>query len=451
MSKFESSPIAIEFEKQHSATAANNSSFIVGVSGGPDSMVLLYLMHRFKINATVVHCNYGLRGKASDKDQALVEEMSGLWGFECVSVRLNQQEEKNTDNFQKWARNRRYEVFRDLKREFRANYIATAHHRDDQVETILQKMLRGSGMSSWKGMAVLDDDLYRPLLNISKKEILAFVQEFNIPFRMDGSNEESTYARNFLRHSWVPQLERLFPGWDSNVLKLSNRADEFKKMARYILNDVMTDNTKLNYKKFIDLDSSLQSVILHEFINSSGLDFNLSSGFLSNSDDLKRLQTGREIQISDDFYLKRDRDSLILYKKEKPAHTFESIVINELDHSFDYEGFSFSKKEGMYQFNPKELMLDLSKLTFPIKIRNWQDGDEIQPLGMKGTQQVADHLTNRKISSVQKNRSLVLQSFDGTVHAVIFPHDLKDGQIGTVSELAKCDESTKTTLCIRKS
>ena len=414
-------------------------------------MVLLYLMHRFKINATVVHCNYGLRGKASDKDQALVEEMSGLWGFECVSVRLNQQEEKNTDNFQKWARNRRYEVFRDLKREFRANYIATAHHRDDQVETILQKMLRGSGMSSWKGMAVLDDDLYRPLLNISKKEILAFVQEFNIPFRMDGSNEESTYARNFLRHSWVPQLERLFPGWDSNVLKLSNRADEFKKMARYILNDVMTDNTKLNYKKFIDLDSSLQSVILHEFINSSGLDFNLSSGFLSNSDDLKRLQTGREIQISDDFYLKRDRDSLILYKKEKPAHTFESIVINELDHSFDYEGFSFSKKEGMYQFNPKELMLDLSKLTFPIKIRNWQDGDEIQPLGMKGTQQVADHLTNRKISSVQKNRSLVLQSFDGTVHAVIFPHDLKDGQIGTVSELAKCDESTKTTLCIRKS
>lgn len=449
MSKFELSPIVTEFKKQHSANVKKECSLIAGVSGGPDSMALLYLLHRFDANCTVVHCNYGLRGEASDKDQELVEKMSGLWGFDCVSVRL-EQDDGSEGNFQQWARNRRYQVFYDLMREVKADYIATAHHKDDQVETILQKILRGSGMSSWKGMSVLEDNLYRPLLNISKKEILSFVQKFNVPFRMDGSNEESTYARNFLRHSWVPQLEKLFPGWDSNILKLPARAEEFKKMVDYILNDVAVEGEALNFKKFSDLDAVLQPVILHSFITKLDPEANISSRFLRNISDLSNLQTGGEVRVTDEITLKRDREFLILAGRHRQANSFESIVINELDHSFEFAGFSFSRNQKPTNFNPSELSLDLGKLTFPIKIRLWEKGDEIQPLGMKGTQQVADHLTNRKISSIEKKQALVLQSFDGTIHAVIFPHELENSQIGTISEKAKCDDSTETTLCIRK-
>lgn len=107
-------------------------------------MAMLYLLHRFGIDTTAVHCNYQLRGEASDKDQKLVEEICAYWNIECVSMRLDSSEETD-GNFQDWARKRRYQAYEDIKKEYNADLILTAHHEDDQLETILQKILRGSG------------------------------------------------------------------------------------------------------------------------------------------------------------------------------------------------------------------------------------------------------------------------------------------------------------------
>lgn len=120
-----------------------SSLFVIGVSGGPDSMALLYLLHLLEQDTFVVHVNYGKRGKKSDKDQELTEQMAFQWGFECCSIRLDPEEAKGK-NFQNWAREQRYRFFRDLMQDLKADAIVTAHHQDDQIETILQKLFRGA-------------------------------------------------------------------------------------------------------------------------------------------------------------------------------------------------------------------------------------------------------------------------------------------------------------------
>ena len=181
MNKFESFPIVKSVSENLKGVSESPSlSLICGVSGGIDSMVLLYILHRLQVNCTVTHCNYQLRGDESEKDMKLVEEMSAMWGFDCITARFDPAVSKES-NTQIWARNLRYTMFRDLQKEVSADFIVTAHHQEDQVETILQKILRGAGPAAWSGMSIRDGDLIRPLLNVSKKEIRDFAQTQHVP------------------------------------------------------------------------------------------------------------------------------------------------------------------------------------------------------------------------------------------------------------------------------
>ncbi len=412
-------------------------------------MALLYLMHRHKLDVIAVHCNYQLRGKASDQDQSLVEEICALWNIECVSVRFDPEESKGM-NFQAWARDRRYQVFRNVKREFDADLIATAHHEDDQIETIIQKVLRGAGVSAWKGMDELDDELFRPLLGISRTEIMQFIQEFNIPYRIDRTNEESTYARNFIRNNWFPLLNKLFPGWKTNILEIPKRAEEFQTMTETILAGISDHPARLNREAFLKLDPAIRPVIFKKFIGISDADVDLSRGFLQHIGRLESLQSGKFMEISPRYRVIRDRDHFKLV--EENVNKDESVQINkkDIEAGLNYEHISIQKENAPVNFSEYELHLDLSKLQFPLTLRNWKDGDTIQPFGMHGSQLISDHLTNRKISSDQKKSVKVLQTFDGTIGAVIFPDNKKAGKIGTISDLVRCTDKTKKTLTIRK-
>jgi tRNA(Ile)-lysidine synthase len=449
MSKLELSQINREFHKQVNNNLKRDDFVIAGISGGPDSMLLLYLLHRAGIKTVSVHCNYGLRGKASDQDQKLVEQMSSMWEIECVSVRLDS-EEAGDDNFQNWARKRRYEIFYDLKREYQANYITTAHHQDDQVETILQKILRGSGTAAWKGMSVKEDDLFRPLLGIGKDEIMQFVQEFNIPYRIDGTNEESTYARNFLRHNWFPELNRFFPGWKDNLLKIPNRAEEFESMADHILSGISEHPDRLNRSGFLSLPETIRPVILHRFIEKNERKSGLSHSFLSNIESLEELQTGKAVQISKYLSVERDRDLFIVVQNEEPQGDTGVITIQRFSDSVKTGGLKMSLEPCTGKYKEGVLYLDVDKISFPLTLRNWQKGDVIKPLGMAGSQLISDHLTNRKIWSSKKDEAKVLETFDGMICALIFPHKTADFQQGTVSEEVRCTSETKTVVTISK-
>lgn len=410
-------------------------------------MVLLYLLHRFDVSCTVAHCNYQLRGEESDKDMELVEEISAMWDFNCITARFDpdKAEESNT---QLWARNLRYTMFRDLKHELNADLILTAHHRDDQVETILQKILRGAGISSWDGMQIVDDDLFRPLLSVSKKEIIEFAESQHIPFREDQTNETSNYARNLIRNELAPKLDDLMPGWRSNILLIPEKADQFSSMTDVILKQITPEPRKINRKSLLELPNQIWPSLIHQFIRTYIPGKVLTSGELYQTAELEHLQTGAFLEFGQDCKLVRDRNQFCLVMNNVGAS--DPVIINpkNLPLKLSEPSVHVRLEKWKGDINPKVLQIDDDKLEWPVTLRQWQKGDRIQPFGMKGHKLISDLLTDKKISTVQKKETFLLESFDGKICAVIFPHITSNRQIGLISEQLKCTPATKQILLI---
>lgn len=412
-------------------------------------MALLYLLHRHGYQVVVVHCNYGLRGEQSDKDQQLVEQVCMLWNIECVSVKL-EQDSAEGGNFQQWARSERYRIFREMKREYQAQYILTAHHQDDQIETILQKILRGSGISAFTGIKSLKNDLFRPLLEVSKSEIIDFVEKFNIPYRIDSSNEESTYARNFLRNRWFPMLEGLFPGWRTNILSLPEKAAVHQDLIKYVAADVRNDTMSFNRSRFIKLKDTMKPVVFKELFEEAVKDGAMTKGFLVNVQSLEGLQTGHYLDISEKHMVFRDRDLYRFVSKKSSKDDVPELIVSkkEVENGFQMKNIAMNVESVPKTFSLSSLCLDIAKVSFPISIRNWSDGDQFQPFGMDGRQLVSDHLTNRKVPSHRKSEALIVESFDGMIAAVIFPSETNRTQPGTISERFRVCKTTQKILKI---
>ncbi len=456
MNKSESTKFSKEFEKrfQSSFPLKTDKHFLLGVSGGSDSMVLLYLFKKLDIKATIVHCNYQMRGDSSEKDQQLVEEICSMWNFDCISMKFDPPESGGI-NFQNWARDKRYQAFRDLKKEEQADAIVLAHHMDDQLETILQKILRGAGLDSWKGMRVWDGELLRPLLQFSKNEILEYAANQNIPYRLDSSNSESTYSRNFLRNSWFPIMYELFPGWKKNILKIPDRAAEFDKMSLFILEQCLREDHIIDREQYLQLPVEIQPVIIHKFIKKNLPGNQLTTGALSDVTKLNELQSGKSIQLGKEIHIRRDRETFILQTGKMDPHEKNKEFILEFEkleneeQQIDNLKIVADKWDGNIQ--NFALQIDVDSVQWPLKIRYWKDGDRIQPLGMERNHQlVSDLLTNKKIKSSQKYRARILESFDGKVSAVIFPH-LVENHAGVIADWAKCKKETKQVLTLQNS
>lgn len=423
---------------------SEDDGFIMGVSGGPDSMALLYLLHLLGRKVFVVHVNYGKRGDSSDKDQELVEQMAFSWGFECCSLSPDPSEATG-QNFQNWAREKRYQFFRDLKEGQQASAIITAHHKDDQVETIFQKILRGSAPTAWQGMKTWDGEILRPLLPFDKEQILEFCESEAVPYRLDESNEESGFARNFIRNELSAKMDRLFPGWQQNLLDLGAFGSAYSSAIDHILRD-LSDNDSINLNKLEDLEPELKRAVLKQFLDDHGLEGTYSKQQLHELSNFGSLQTGKSIPLGT-FNLTRDRDRLRLHSTmddgSPRAHFIEESEA-ESGSEISFFNLGISRKET----GSSGLRLDASKLKWPLEVRPWESGDAFRPLGMKGSQNISDHLTNRKIPTILREKALVLCGSDSTIYAIIYPENADIGKLGMISELAKCESTTETFLTI---
>lgn len=437
MSKSESSLIEQHVSERIASCFSERPKFVIGVSGGADSMALLFVLKQLEIDVLVVHVNYGLRGDESDRDQELVEGMAFEWGFECCSVNVNSEEAKE-ENFQNWARKERYRVFSDLVAETGANGIAIAHHKDDQVETIVQKIFRGSSPEAWIGMADWDGEKFRPLLPFSKDEILRYCKEQAIPYRTDKSNLDSGYSRNFIRNEFSEKLNTLFPGWGENILKLQ----DFGRLNELAIKELLEKSVSefgLSIEPIKSLDKTLAQAILKKYLENY-VD-SLSEGLIKEAFSLMTSQTGSELQLTNSISLIRDREYLTI-KEKKLSFKEVQITKEMLSEGLQTNELSLSISD----FKDSDLYLDKDKVRFPIVLRRWKDGDKIQPFGMKGSQKISDHLTNRKVSAANKEKSLVLSDTDGTIYAIIF--DRKQTKSGTISEICKVTDTTKQYLLI---
>ena len=449
MSKSSLSPIEKEVQSRFEANFSNvgDPRFVLAVSGGQDSMALLHIFNRLGISAIVAHVNYQKRGAASDKDAELVREVCAKWGFDCHIRKVDPQKAEG-ENFQQWARKKRYEFFRELKATFSADGIAVAHHEDDQAETILQKIFRGSGLASWSGMKVWDGELLRPLLRVSRQQIEKYVAEHNVPYREDETNLQSNFARNLLRNEWLDELSEFFPGWKQNVLRIEQQAEIYEQSLKWISQKI-TDEHGIRRSDFDTLDSGLQQALVLFLIKQEYQHEELSRDSLKRVAELNQLQPGKELVLSEGISLVVDRDHYVLKQDLKDFEPVKLEPKDVKDQFFEIDHLRFHL--GKYE-NPDfehSLYLDEAKLRWPVTIRRWQKGDEFQPLGMQGHQLISDHLTNRKVSSAHKDRALVVESFEETICAIIFPPIKKQMPPGTISEQVKCDDETNNCLVIK--
>lgn len=386
------------------------SRILVAISGGVDSVVLAYVLQRLGYRLQLAHINYHLRGYESDRDEAFVRKLAAEWQLpiQCFDrpIALN---ERKGRSLQEVTREIRYSWFAGLLENFKLDYLATAHHADDQAETILMQLGRSAGIQGLGGMAFLSGNHLRPLLYIERQKIEAYAEKNKIRWVDDSSNAGDYYLRNRFRHHIVPALRELLPGF---VTAMGNSADHLRE-ARYWLEKAWMPQLEKLVKPqsggwliqleapLNDLNSAtLWQLLLHKL----ELPGNLLQGCLN----LQQKQVGKMFETAH-WRIVREKTALrISMIEERDQNSF--VEINTLGfYDFRFGRLEISEVEKM-QLPPERecIYVDADSLSLPLLLRDWQTADEIQPFGLKGHKKLSDLYTDAHISREERKKFPVL-------------------------------------------
>ena len=411
---------------------------VVGVSAGVDSMVLLHLLsayrQEFDLSLIVAHVNHGLRPEESEKEMELVKKESERLGFTFEYGQFNVKEFQKAGgiSLQDAARRIRFHFFNVLLQKYNANKIALGHHADDQVETVLLRLMRGSGLKGLKGMLpIREGRVIRPLLEVWRREIESFAEEMKIPYLLDSSNLKKNYLRNQLRLSLIPLIEKEYqPNFKKIVLKTSTilrkENDYLERETEESYQKIVRegkDTLSFGFSEYQSLHPAIQWRIIQKMLRRiyTGEMILEEGEWLEVSQIYKKLE-----QPSPSFLLElphgvclEKRYDLVLMKKEwvKQIPPFEVELISpgrtyieEIEKEVVIEETSRNDKFKDLYGLPNVVLLDYQNLQFPLKIRNFRPGDRFQPLGVKGTQKLKEFFIDHKIPKFERPRIPLLIS-----------------------------------------
>ncbi|MEQ8711991.1 MAG: tRNA lysidine(34) synthetase TilS [Cyclobacteriaceae bacterium] len=393
-----------DHQKQH---------YLLAVSGGVDSMVMLHLFHKVGLSFEVAHCNFGLRGEASGADETFVVEKAGQLGVKSHTKRFDTAAlaKERGISTQMAARDLRYEWFLELKSVGRFDFIAIAHHRNDHAETVLFNLSKGTGIAGLHGIRPVTGQLVRPLLAFSRDEIEAFAQEEGIQWREDGSNQSNKYSRNLIRNEVVPLLKQINPSLEQSIWHSSQR---IAAVESWLANEVDHWKEKLVKREtdVVFMESTMlgthphRALILSEIIRPFGFSYTEVEDIV---DDAKR-RSGRRFSNSE-YDLVCDRDRIVITPKKEEQ---ENPVVIEGEGEFVFLGIRYQvriikREDWKLQRTNDVLQADPDKIKWPLTLRTWQEGDSIQPLGMKGRKKVSDILIDEKLPLNLKSKQMVLE------------------------------------------
>lgn len=396
---------------------------LLAVSGGVDSMVLVHLCYQLQLNFAVAHCNFQLRSNESDEDEAFVISQIKSLSNQSQSnyqIPLFVQEfetkfyaEANKLSIQVVARNLRYDWFETLLQNENYDFLLTAHHLDDSIETFLINFTRGTGLNGLIGIPQYNDKIIRPLLIFSRSEIETFAKENAILWREDSSNASDKYLRNKLRHHVIPVLKELNP----SLLTSFEQTIENLQQAQSLIEDAV----KMVYEKVVleeENQFKIDLIQLLKFPNYRAYLFQWLHpfGFKAWEDiyDLVHAQTGKQI-FSETHILLKDRNLLVLFdipKKKEPEVYFIEKYQSEIKIPLK---LSFCRADFISNQPTNSIFVDEDKLQFPLTIRKWQEGDIFHPFGMKGKKKVSKYFKDEKLSLVDKTNIWLLCSNDEIV------------------------------------
>ncbi|MDZ4710169.1 MAG: tRNA lysidine(34) synthetase TilS [Saprospiraceae bacterium] len=417
------------------------NSVLIAVSGGADSMCLAFLLHKLQFQVAVAHVNFRLRGPESDLDEALVKEWCLNTGvpFHVASFDTQAEAQKLKKGIQETARILRYDWFEQLSIEFKYNKIAVAHHLDDQAETVLFNLIRGSGLNGAKGISIQLGKIIRPLITVPKIKILNYVTEHKIPYRQDQSNLKSDYSRNKIRHEVLPLLNTINPKAAANVaqfgLRLQSVLPAYLAWKKTQTEKYLTRNHDGYIIRFPEvIEAGIWYVILEEFGFNEDQVSHLHQSIQSKAVGKLFISGAYQLFYTGNFVEIRPTTTVNL-----PIHIrIEQLPFRAklIEKEFT---FKWSTDE---QSGPTTWQLDLRQYSLPLTLRTWLPGDRFTPVGMQGSsKKIQDYLTDSKVSGFQKKQALVLVSKEEIIW--VWPH-------GRISETVKpgIDKSTLMSISV---
>lgn len=404
-----------------------NENIVIGVSGGPDSMALLYILLELKesidFKIFVAHLNHGVRGKDAKKDQLFVEEECKKLNLPYYTKTISMVEygKEKGITAEEAGRELRYGFFREILKKQGGGKIAVAHNKNDQAETVIMRFMRGTGIDGLKGMEFISEDIIRPILSINRAEIENYIEEKKIETVLDKTNLQPIYSRNKVRLELIPYIEENFnPNIIDTIWRISNLSQidsEFlEKHSKKLFNQVVIKDGKnsiiLDGRKILELDRSIQQRIIRNGIGkiNGTLQGITESHVIFGLNLLLNGHTGKSINIINNIVIRLNYNELIIEKEiniKKKDYIYELKYpgvefVEELGYSFNMEIIDF--QEGLKFEKSKYIgYFDLDKINGDLFLRNRRAGDRFTPFGMKGSKKIKDYFIDEKINKESRD------------------------------------------------
>ncbi|MBB4807622.1 tRNA(Ile)-lysidine synthase [Chryseobacterium defluvii] len=393
-------------------------TYLLAVSGGVDSMVLAYLFHVLGLRFQIAHINYKLRGKDSDLDQKTVEDFCENNEIPLHIYEVSEKDKKPKNSIQLWARELRYRFFGEICRKENLEFLVTAHHLNDQLETFIINLSKASGIKGLSGIPANDNNILRPLLYFSKEDIYQFAKQNRIEFREDLSNQKNDYLRNKIRNEIVPKLLEV----NDHFLENFKKSSSYLNQARdFIEGQIQETEKKLSvfnpYHKILSKEKLEQEsdFVKFEILKRYGFD---------QEEEIPKIfkaETGSSF-FSTDYQLMVDRDELIFIRKNEENKTRDEIIlIKNFDFSENRTNINLKDAiEDIDEINKSfEWDFDADKLRFPLRLRRQQDGDVFFPSGFSGKKKVSKFFRDEKLSILAKQKTWILADSNNTVLGIV--------------------------------
>ncbi|MGM9734538.1 MAG: tRNA lysidine(34) synthetase TilS [Prevotella sp.] len=399
--------------------------YLVALSGGADSVCLLLKMIEEGRSVEAVHCNFHLRGDESDRDEAFVVSLCERLGVPLHRVHFDTKEYAalHKVSIELAARELRYRYFEQLRRDIGAEGIMVAHHRDDNVETVLMNLVRGTGIRGMAGIRPVNGHILRPLLDMSRQDIEDYLEKKGETYVTDSTNLEDDATRNKFRHHVIPLLQSLNPKASENIHTTSRHIAEAEKILSWAIQEARRSVLCVEPSSaLIDVSSLLSFVSPSYLLNEICRDYGFTP---SQSEDMLAAASSSRVgatflSTSHIAAIAHSGGSLCIQIAKKTAPQKEYRIpepgIYRLSDGISLrlekiniaEGFRISK-------SPDVATIDINKVKFPLTLRPIRQGDRFTPFGMKGTKLVSDYLTDIKCSVIDRQRQMVIEDATGMI------------------------------------
>jgi tRNA(Ile)-lysidine synthase len=416
---------------------------LLAISGGLDSVCLFYLLLKSQYTFEIAHCNFQLRGDDSNDDESFVKSLAAQHKITCHSIQFDTVAESKKLNLsiQETARKLRYDWFKQLQINHHLDVILTAHHKSDNLETVLINLNRSTGISGLHGIPINNHGVVRPLLFATRTDLAHFVEQENIPYRHDISNDSDKYLRNQFRHQLIPIWKGINPKIEEAFFNTSQQVAEFEKLSTSLIFEKWNNLIEVKSKNLlIDIQKllTIKETALFLYLNIKSFGFSKQQCV-----DAIQLCQNSEMGVFETLShsLNLERETLVLKEKQKHTHELfviesktEKIITQNLQITFETiprEQVNFKEKNCLY--------IDVNAFNYPMTLRTWKQGDKMIPMGMNGHKNISDVLTDAKIAHSERKKCLVLESSDNQIIALLPDR---------ISELFKLkDNSTQVLKC----